>query len=477
MASTSFDRRYRALVSRDARFDGVFVTAVTSTGVFCRPMCPSRTPLPSNVRFYANPEAARAAGFRPCKRCRPESSNLAERGVADRALGLIADGRMDDRGVSDLAACVNVGARQLRRSLLSAVGTPPLRLARSRRAQTAHCLLTATDMAVTDIAYAAGFGSIRQFNQTMRATFGATPTQLRRHADASETGDWVRIRLRAPQPYDARTLFAFLGARTIKGVDSVAGGIYSRALRTAHGVAVIQLEPANGFVHLRTRLDTLADLGEVVRRSRRLLDLDTDTAAIEADLCRDALLRTSVRAAPGQRLPGAAEPFEMVVRAVLGQQVSVAGARTLISRLAARLGRPLNQPVGDVVLQFPEATELVEADLSDLGITGARIRSLHAVASAVVAGAVDLAAPPAVVDSSLSLLPGFGPWTRAYIAMRALGDPDAFPAGDLAIRRAFERANLPGDVRSISAYAERWRPWRAYAAMHLWHSLSLQETA
>lgn len=396
--------------------------------------------------------------------------------MTQRALSLIAAGRVDVAGVSGLAENVSVGPRHLRRRLRASVGATPLRLARSRRVQTARCLLTATDMPITEVAFAAGFGSIRQFNGAIQAEFGLTPGGVRAAGGAAEPGGWVSVRLVSRGPFDADNLFAFLGARTIKGVDSVAEGVYSRAIGTAHGAAIIQLAPTADCVHMSAHLDTLADLGEVVRRSRRLLDLDTDVAMIDAALGSDTLLRASLRSSPGRRLPGAAEPFEMVVRAVLGQQVSVAGARTLAGRLAERLGTPLQHPVAAVVRRFPNAAELDGGDLSGLGITGARIRSLHAVAAAVVGGEVDLRASPAEVDAALSRLPGFGPWTRSYIAMRALGDPDAFPAGDLGIRRAFERAGRLADMRSITAHAERWRPWRAYAAMHLWHSLTLKET-
>jgi AraC family transcriptional regulator of adaptative response / DNA-3-methyladenine glycosylase II len=474
---TEFERLYQAISSRDRRFDGQFVVAVASTGVYCRPGCPSRTPLRRNVRFFASPDAARAAGFRACKRCRPEDATAPADAVARDALRLIASGAADAGGISLVASRLHVGERQLHRRLTQSVGSAPLQLARSRRVQTARALLRGTTMAVTDIAFAAGFGSVRQFNDAIRADLGMTPTEVRAGADGGDAGGWVRLRLPIDGPHDAAALLGFLAARCIAGVEESTGGVYRRSLPAGAASAVVEIEPGDGHVAVGVRVDTLAELGGVVERVREVLDLDADMAAVGAVLAKDPLLRRSLAAAPGLRLPGAADRLEMTVRAVLGQQISVAGARTLAGRLVRRHGRDLAEPAGAVHRRFPDAATLATADLDGIGLPGARIRSLHALGAAVAGGAVDLEGPPGAAEAALASLPGFGPWTLAYVAMRALRDPDAFPAGDLGIRRAFERAGRPADLRSITAHAERWRPWRAYAAIHLWNSLSLEDPA
>ncbi len=479
-----FESRYRAVASRDRRFEGRFLVAVTTTGVYCRIGCPSRTPRRDHVRFLTSPAAAEAAGFRACKRCRPDRRDDPEGALVGRALRLIAAGLADGDGIEGVARRLGVSSRTLDRRFTAAIGTSPLQLARSRRVQTARALITQSSMPLVDIAFAAGFGSLRQFNETMRHELGVAPGALRgagtggdppdttRSAE-SETEGWLTLRLARREPFAAAPLLAFLAARAVAGVESATAVRYVRALRTPGGAAVIMLTPGDGHIRLRVRLDDLSDLEGVVRRCRRLLDLDSDPDAVAAGLARDPLIGRLVAALPGLRVPGSAEPFETAVRAVLGQQVSVAAARTLASRLVARHGDPLPSPVGGVTHLFPSPERLAGADLGGLGLTGRRVESVRALGRAVAAGDLDLVgADPDHLDALLACLPGFGPWTRAYIAMRVRGDPDAIPLGDLGLRRALERLGEPADAASLARRAELWRPWRAYAALHLWDTLA-----
>jgi AraC family transcriptional regulator of adaptative response / DNA-3-methyladenine glycosylase II len=502
-----FESRYRAVASRDRRFEGRFLVAVTTTGVYCRIGCPSRTPRRDHVRFLPSPAAAEAAGFRACKRCRPDRLDEPDGALVGRALRLIAAGAADDGGIEGVARRMGVSSRTLDRRFTVAIGASPLQLARSRRVQTARALIAQSSMPLVDVAFAAGFGSLRQFNETMRQELGVAPGALRggavgadrerrpapRHpaapgtggqaADAtrlaeSGAGGWLTLRLARREPFAAAPLLAFLAVRAVAGVESATAGGYARALRTPGGAAVVLLTAADGHVLLRVRLDDLSDLEGVVRRCRRLLDLDSDPAAVAAGLGRDPLLARLIAALPGMRVPGSAEPFETAVRAVLGQQVSVAAARTLAARLVARHGDPFPSPVGGVTHLFPSPEHLAGADLDGLGLTGRRIRSVRALSSAVAAGDLDLTgAGPDELDAILSGLPGFGPWTRAYVAMRVRGDPDAIPLGDLGLRRAMERLGEPADAGSLARRAELWRPWRAYAALHLWNTLGVPAAA
>ncbi|MGD1033293.1 MAG: AlkA N-terminal domain-containing protein [Candidatus Dormibacteria bacterium] len=493
-----FESRYRAVESRDRRFEGRFLVAVTTTGVYCRIGCPSRTPAPDHVRFFPSPVAAEAAGFRACKRCRPDAGGEPDRALVTAALKLITAGAADGGGIGGLARRLGVSPRTLDRRFTQAVGASPLQLARSRRVQTARALIAQTSMPLVDVAFAAGFGSLRQFNDTMRQELGVAPGTFRdgaggaRRRDgngdrprgaasgsdglgeaAGGPGGWLTLRLARREPFAAAPLLSFLAARAIPGVESGTGLTYARALRTAAGSAVVTLTPAGGHLLLRVRLDDLAGVGDVVGRCRRLLDLDSDPDAIARGLGADPLIAGLIAARPGLRVPGSAEPFETAVRAVLGQQVSVAAARTLAGRLVVRLGEPLSLPAGAITHLFPTPERLAEAGLDGIGLTGRRIESIRALSRAVATGELDLSgSDPGRADAVLAGLPGFGPWTRAYIAMRALGDPDAIPIGDLGLRRAMERLGEPADPRSLARRAELWRPWRAYAALHLWSSLA-----
>ncbi len=477
-----FDACYRAMCSRDSRFDGRFFTGVTTTGIYCRPICPAQTPKAANVQFYICAAAAEAAGFRACRRCRPETSpgspdwNVRADLVA-RALRLIAGGVADTEGVDGLAKRLAVSPRHLHRELLAEVGAGPLALARTRRAQTARLLIDQTTLPLTTVAFSAGFDSIRQFNDTMRASFGCTPSELRKQARPALAGAGeIVLRLRYRPPVGAEALLAFLGARAIPGVEAVTDGTYRRTLIMPRTRGVVTLEPlpkAN-MVALRLGFEDLTELPLIVQRSRQLFDLDADPAAIGDVLGSDPVLRPLVAAQPGLRVPGTMDGFELAVRAVLGQQISVPGARTLAARLTVRLGEPLPAPVGVLTHYFPSAAAVADGDLLGLGLTEARIASLRALGRAVAMGEIvlDHGADRTQTIGRLMALPGVGPWTASYIALRALGDPDAFPATDLGLRHAVERLGRPTDPRSMAGIAEAWRPWRGYAALHLWSSLT-----
>jgi AraC family transcriptional regulator, regulatory protein of adaptative response / DNA-3-methyladenine glycosylase II len=481
-----FDQCYRAVRSKDARFDGWFVTAVTSTGIYCRPSCPAITPKRTNVRFLPSAAAAQRAGFRACKRCRPDASpgspewNLRADAVG-RAVRLIRDGAVEREGVVGLARRLGFSERHLHRQLVAELGAGPLALARAQRAQTARLLIETTTLPFTDVAFAAGFPSIRQFNETVREVFATTPTELRHSARRNGHGEGassLTLRLRHRAPLDAAGLLAFLGARAIPGVEAwdpaaPAGPAYRRVLALPHGPGVATLAPGDGsgdHVRCELRLSDLRDLAAAVQRCRRLLDLDADPVAIDDALAADPLLAPLVRRAPGRRVPGAVDGAELAVRAVLGQQVSVAGARTLAGRLTAALGERLPEGLAtdeQLTHAFPTAQALAAADPAALPLTRARAHALTTLCGAVAEGslALDPGADRDATRERLLTLPGIGPWTAEYVAMRALGDPDAFLATDLGVRKALER-------RGGGADPERWRPWRAYAVQHLWASLA-----
>jgi AraC family transcriptional regulator of adaptative response / DNA-3-methyladenine glycosylase II len=483
-----FDTCYRALVARDPRFDGRFFTGVTSTGVYCRPVCPARTPARRNIRFFAHAGAAEAAGFRACRRCRPEASPgspdwNARADLAARAVRLITDGYADEHGISGLARRLAVTDRHLRRLLVAELGATPVALARTTRLQTARRLLAETAMPVTGIAFASGFASVRQFNAVFQQAFGQPPSALRARAGrprgGAEPGDgtWLTLRLACREPFDGRSLLRFLAARAIPGVEQVDQRRYTRTIRAPGGTGLIELtpppsrqyrpsQPGEAQILLRVRLTGLRGVGQVVSRCRQLFDADADPQAIAAVLAADEVLAPLVAARPGLRVPGAYDGFELAVRAILGQQISVAAASTLAGRLAARFGVPMPGagPGGPLSLLFPTPAELADADLSGLGLTAARQVTLRALATACAAGelAPDPGADPEETAARLARLPGVGPWTVAYILLRAVRDPDAFPGSDLGLRRALARLGCaPGRASS-------WRPWRAYAAMHLW---------
>jgi AraC family transcriptional regulator of adaptative response / DNA-3-methyladenine glycosylase II len=461
-----FDGCYRAVSSRDARFDGRFVTAVRTTGIYCRPSCPAQTPRRENVHFFPRAAAASAAGFRACKRCRPDAAPGSRdwdtrADLAARALRGIETGVVDSEGVPGLARQLAVSERHLHRTLVREIGVGPLALARTRRAQTARMLIEHTALPLTTVAFSAGFASVRQFNDVMRVEFGTAPSELRRSPSvAGDATGTLTLRLAMRTPYADVPLLQWLAARAVPGVEEVTDDGYRRTV--AGAVVEVQPRPGAGHVVARLDIDDVARVAELVSKVRRLFDLDADPTSVDTVLSSDPLLATSVARRPGLRVPGAVDGFELAVRAILGQQVSVAAARTFAGRLVQRCGDPLPTPRGAVTHAFPTAAAVKAADLDGLGLTGARVATLRAIATAVCSGALSLE-PTADRDATrtaLAAVPGVGPWTVDYVSMRALADPDAFPAGDLVLRRQLG----PDVVRR----PEAWRPWRAYAAMHLW---------
>ncbi len=482
-----FEHRYRAVASRDPRFDGYFFLGVTSTGIYCRPSCPARTPRREHTRFYPTAAAAQAAGFRACKRCIPGavpgSPEWDVRGdVAGRAMRLVADGVVEREGVPGLAGRLGYGERQLRRILLADLGAAPLALARAQRAHVARLLLETTDLAITEIAFAAGFASLRQFNATIRDVFAASPTRLRerrRHGHAPGVPNRIEIRLARRAPFAFGALLAFLGARAIPGVEEVVGETYRRTLRLPHGAAIAELADDCGAVRCRLALADPRDLGPAVARVRRLLDLDADPVAVDELLGRDEVLGPLVRATPGRRAPGAVDGAELAVRAVIGQQVSVAAARTIAGRLTLCEGVMLAAPSGGLTHLFPEPARIAGAADASLPMPASRRRTVRALAAALADGllVLDAGADRELALERLRRVPGVGPWTAGYVALRALGDPDVLLADDLGVRRAARALGLPDDPAALRARAESWGPWRSYATHHLWASLGSRVAA
>ena len=475
------DRIWQAIEAGDARFDGWFFCGVKTTGIYCRPSCPARTPKRENVCFFPSAAAAQAAGFRACKRCRPDATPGSPEwdlraDLVGRAMRLIADGVVDREGVSGLAGRLGYTERHVHRQLVAVVGAGPLALARAQRAQTARILLETTALSVTGVAFAAGFQSVRQFNvnATVQEVFAMTPSALRaRKHGRSEDSGALSLRLPYRSPLDAEGLIAFLGLRAVPGVEEALAGSYRRSLRLAHGTGVVELAPADEYVHARYWLDDLRDLASAMQRSRTLLDLDSDPRSVTAVLGGEPLLGPLVERAPGRRLPGSVDGHELAVRAVLGQQVSLRGARTLAGRLVAGYGEQLERPLGTVTHVFPSAEALVGVDPDGLAMPVARRRCLLALVTALAREelVIDAGADRTEARHRLLALPGVGPWTTEYIAMRALRDPDAFPSSDLGVRHALERLGLDGSPASAEAHAELWRPYRSYAVQHLWASL------
>jgi AraC family transcriptional regulator of adaptative response / DNA-3-methyladenine glycosylase II len=482
------DLCYQAMQSRDSRFDGWFFSAVTSTGIYCRPSCPAGLPKRGNVRFYPSAAAAQAGGFRACKRCRPDATPGSpdwdiRADLVGRAMRLIGDGVVDREGVGGLARRLGFSARHVHRQLVAEVGAGPVAVARAQRAQTARVLLETTELPISDVAFAAGFASIRQFNDTVREIFAVTPTELRRsrRPDQATAPGTICVRLPYRAPIDLPALLEFLGVRAVAGVEELAGGTYRRSLALPHGTGVVELTAGPGgtanYARCTLRLADVRDLAVAVQRCRRLLDLDADPVAVAAALGPDPLLGRLVAASPGRRVPGHVDGAELAVRAVLGQQITVAAARTLAGRLVARHGTPLADPVGTVSHLFPSPAALAAADLAGLGMPASRIRGLTALAGTLAAGdlTLDPGADRAAVRRELLDLPGVGPWTASYITLRAVGDPDVFLPTDAGVRHALARLGAAADPRAAAELAERWRPWRSYALLHLWGSLTTDE--
>lgn len=475
---------YRVLQSRDPRFDGLFYAAVTSTGIYCRPSCPARTPRPDNVRFYPSAAAAQGAGFRACKRCLPDATPGSPdwdvtADVTGRAMRLIGDGLVDRDGVAGLAHRLGYSPRHLNRLLTTTLGAGPLALARARRAQTARVLIESSDLPLTDVAFAAGFASVRQFNDTMREVYAATPSQLRGPAHRGRRGG-IELHLGVRTPFAGSALLAFLQARAVPGVESVEGDQYSRTLALPHGPATVRvrltdLPCGRGVVPVEFRLADHRDLAAGVERVRRLIDADADPVAVADHLNPDPIIGPLVRRRPGLRVPGHVDGDEVSIRAVLGQQVTVAAARTLASRLAERFGMALPPQLAEPGLTrlFPSALELAELAPQDLAMPRSRARAVQALCAALADGEVrlDRSQPRDAVRSALLAIPGVGPWTADYIALRALGDPDVFSPTDVGVRNALRAASV--DPAGAVGLSQAWRPWRSYAQIHLWQSLGL----
>nr|WP_279239221.1 AlkA N-terminal domain-containing protein [Cryobacterium zhongshanensis] len=590
MADPVFAERYRAMSSRDARFDGQFITGVHTTGIYCRPSCPAATPRPGNVTFYLTSAAAHEAGLRACKRCLPDavpgSPDWNTRDdLAARAMRLIDDGTVERDGVPGLARRLGYTPRHLTRVLVAELGAGPLALARAHRAQTARLLLLGTALPISEVAFAAGFGSVRQFNDTIAAVYERTPGELRRSARATRAGGpagdtraaargatdagrsatartapaardrrpepagprvaapapgaglpsalrppllvsdradaagrapgepavlagpgtGIRLLLPARAPFDGAGVLAFLGTRAIPGVELAGPGTYARTLRLPHGSATVELSLAGTAdapqLACTARLGSLDDLAPLVSRVRRLLDLDADAQAIDRALSADPLLAGAVRAAPGIRLPGSMDPEETLFRALFGQQVSVASARTALTRLCAELGEAL--PLALPATATPPATETLpaRAPASASGAEPApgldrlfptaeriaadghrvlrgparRIAAILGVAEALATGELALSTADSreSLTGKLTALPGIGPWTAGYVAMRVLGSPDILLTSDLALRQGAARLGLPADPRALAAHGGSWAPWRSYAGMHLWRAAGL----
>ena len=471
----SDDARYAAMLARDPRFDGVFFVAVSTTGIYCRPICPARTPARTRCEFFASAARAEAAGYRACFRCRPElapghAPTDAVDGLVATAARRIAEGALNERSIGDLATELGVSERHLRRATEAKLGVSPVELAQSQRLALAKQLLQDTSLPLTEIAFAAGFGSVRRFNAVFSARMGASPSRLRPRA---ATAPGIVLRLDYRPPYDWPRLLGFLRGRAIPGVELVTETAYRRVVHLDGKVGEIEVRPADDRASLVLAVSPplLPVLIALRARVRRMFDLDARPDVIAAALGKDRALAASVRARPGLRLPGAIDPFEAAVRALLGQQVSVAAATTLAGRFAEKLGTQIGD--GELRYRFPTPREVVAAGaerIVKLGMPMARATAIHGLASALVAGTIRLDGPSELepLVASLVALSGIGPWTAHYLAMRALHLPDAFPAADLGIQKALNRAG----ARAAEARAEAWRPFRSYAVMHLWTQLS-----
>ena len=476
----------QARLSRDPRFDGLFFIAVTSTRIYCRPVCPVHPPKPSNITYYRNAAAAEAAGFRPCLRCRPElspSDGAWRRGDAavSRALKLIEQGALAGQPVAALAQRVNLGERQLRRLFVERLGASPVGVHGTRRLLFAKQLLTETALPITDVALAAGFGSLRRFNATFKDAYRMAPRDLRRRpaaaSDAQHAGA-LTLRLGYRPPYDFESMLGFLRGRALPGVEHVDDHGYARVVAgdgpgTAPGW--LRVGPWPGGEHalkLELHAPLAPRLFDIVGRLRRMFDLDADPRAIAMALSADPRLKPLLRKRPGLRLPSGWDGFEIAVRAILGQQVSVAAARTFAARIAQRFGTPLpaEHAAHGLAHLFPTPAALADADLADIGITRTRAETVRTIARALLDGRVDFRVERTLDDfvAHWTSLPGIGPWTAHYIALRALGHPDAFPADDLVLQKAVPLDGSRMTAKALTLRAEAWRPWRGYATLQLW---------
>ncbi|MCU1727617.1 helix-turn-helix domain-containing protein [Pseudomonas sp. 7P_10.2_Bac1] len=469
-----------ARLSRDARFDGVFFTAVLSTRIYCRPVCPARPPKAENVVYYASAAAAQAQGFRPCLRCRPELAPgnplwLHGEHLVSRALALMNEGYLADHSLETLAERMQIGARQLRRLFVQHLGAPPMAVHATQRLLFAKQLLTETDLSITEVAMASGFRSLRRFNAAFAEANHAEPRAFRR-SPKSRADKALVLRLGYRPPYDFQALLGFLQTRALPGIEQVDGQSYQRVFGDPASPGWLRVSAWPGEQHaLQLELLNVApsQMLSVVTRIRRMFDLDADPLAIAQTLSSSPLLAPVIARYPGLRLPGGWDGFEVAVRAVLGQQVSVAAARTLASRIVQRYGIAIEAVAGSELNRlFPGPEQLVDADMGQMGITQARINTIQGIARALIDGRVDFALeqPLQRFISRWVQLPGIGEWTAHYIAMRVLKHPDAFPAADLILRREANPLGEPVSTKALQALAESWRPWRAYSVMYLWRA-------
>ncbi|MBA9047263.1 DNA-3-methyladenine glycosylase 2 [Streptomyces murinus] len=480
--ATHFDREHcvRAVQSKDARFDGWFYTAVLTTRIYCRPSCPVVPPKPGNMTFYPSAAACQQAGFRACKRCRPDTSPGSPEwnqraDLVARAMRLITDGVVDREGVPGLAARLGYSTRQVERQLLAELGAGPLALARAQRAQTARLLIETTPLPMAEIAFAAGFSSIRAFNDTVREVFALSPSELRRRVPAGRaagetTPGTLSLRLPFRAPLNPDNLFGHLAATAVPGVEEWRDGAYRRTLRLPYGHGIAALAPRPDHIACRLTLSDLRDLAVAISRCRRMLDLDADPVAVDDRLRTDPLLAPLVDKAPGRRVPRTVDEAEFAVRAVLGQQVSTAAARTHAGRLVTAHGTPVDDPEGGLTHLFPPPQALAALNPDTLAMPRTRRATFTTLVGQLADGTLHLGVESdwAEARARLLALPGFGPWTVDVIAMRAFGDPDAFLPTDLGIRRAAGELGLPSTPAALIARAEAWRPWRAYAVQYLW---------
>ncbi|GLV84893.1 DNA-3-methyladenine glycosylase [Streptomyces lavendulae subsp. lavendulae] len=477
---TDTDRCVRAVQSKDARFDGWFFTAVRTTGIYCRPSCPAVPPKVENMSFLPSAAACQQAGYRACKRCRPDTSpgspewNARADAVA-RAMRLIQDGVVDREGVTGLATRLGYSTRQVERQLGAELGAGPLALARAQRAQTARLLIETSELPMGDVAFAAGFASIRNFNETVREVFALTPGELRARAARAGRSEprvpgTISLRLPYRAPLNPDNLFGHLAATAVPGVEEWRDGAYRRTLRLPYGTGVVALTPGPEHIGCRLALTDLRDLTIAISRCRWMLDLDADPEAVDGQLRTDPLLAPLVDKAPGRRVPRTVDAAEFAVRAVLGQQVSTAAARTHAARLVTAYGEPVEDPQGGLTHLFPGPEALAGLDPETLSMPRSRRTTLTTLVGALADGSLPLGIDSdwEAARAALNALPGFGPWTTEIIAMRALGDPDAFLPSDLGVRRAAQGLRLPSTPAALTARAARWRPWRAYAVQYLW---------
>jgi AraC family transcriptional regulator of adaptative response / DNA-3-methyladenine glycosylase II len=475
-----FEACDRARLARDPRFDGRFFIGVKTTGIYCRPICPAPTSKQCNVAYYPSAAAASEAGFRPCLRCRPEAAPgtpawLGTSATVRRALRLIHEGALDRESVDELAARLGIGSRHLHRLFVQHVGASPLAVAQTRRLHFAKHLIDDTRLAMTDIALASGFGSLRRFNDAFLSTYGRAPRDLRRARRSDVvTDDALRLRLAYRPPYDWAAIRDFLSTRAIPGVERVNGESYARSVSVGGKQGWIEVRPVPKVDALELAVHDLGaeSLFVIVSQVRQMFDLAADPADVRSILKKDPLLMPLLKRRPGLRVPGAWDSFEIAVRAVLGQQVSVAAARTFATRIVTAHGSLLAAPGNAAGLThiFPTPAQLAAVDLTGIGLTGARAKTLNALAAAVRDGNVDFGDMEGLRAALLSV-PGIGPWTAEYVRMRGLSDPDAFPAEDLVLRR-MAAPKKPLTAKGLSQRAEDWRPWRSYAVLHLWRAAS-----